>query len=413
MAARSEDTRVRVVFFDDMRGSTALKERLTGRGGEEAFQELRKEHDRLVTEVVTRDDAGEVIKSTGDGLIALFERPSTAVERAVEIQDRLRGHPHIRVRIGLDVGEVRLEAMDRHTIDVFGRHADWAARAMSLAAAGHICVTRAVYTDAASWIGDEGIAWKAHGSYAFKRGDPPLEIYEPYRSGGARPTRRLAGQKVADVRGAPVRRRSPDGAGGRLAVIRPWEAVARDGRDFARQGAGAMYWFRVPLGGVSYPEGFRSFLQPALENARISKIRFVLDGALQPIRQVWHDLVLPLVEEWAEQAEIPLDVADEDGRGRIVIGDGQKSLGWVFVDLSREFTPCFKLLVHDLEDDAEPTLAEAQIFLSTAQRTVWLRDGSQQAIRIPDAVLRVRSPEDEALLHALNAVANQWDSLFP
>ena len=61
----------------------------------------------------------------------------------------------------------------------------------------------------------------------------------------------------------------------------------------------------------------------------------------------------------------------------------------------------------------EPTLAEAQIFLSTAQRTVWLHDGSQQAIRIPDAVLRVRSPEYEALLHALNAVANQWDSLFP
>jgi class 3 adenylate cyclase len=121
MAARSEDTRVRVVFFDDMRGSTALKERLTGRGGEEAFQELRKEHDRLVTAVVTRDDAGEVIKSTGDGLIALFERPSTAVERPV---------------------------------------ADWAARAMSLAAAGHICVTRAVYTDAASWVRDEGIAWK-------------------------------------------------------------------------------------------------------------------------------------------------------------------------------------------------------------------------------------------------------------
>ena len=174
-----------------------------------------------------------------------------------------------------------------------------------------------------------------------------------------------------------------------------------------------MYWFRVPLGGVSYPEGFRSFLQPALENPRISKIRFVLDGALQPIRQVWHELVLPLVEEWADQAEIPLDVADEDGRGRIVIGDGQKSLGWVFVDLSREFTPCFKLLVHDLEDDAEPAPPGAQIFLSTAQRTVWLRDGSQQAIRIPDAVLRVRSPEDEALLHALNAVANQWDSLFP
>lgn len=77
------------------------------------------------------------------------------------------------------------------------------------------------------------------------------------------------------------------------------------------------------------------------------------------------------------------------------------------------FTPCFKLLVHDLDSDEPATDSEAQILLSTAQRTVWLRDGTQQVIRIPDAVLRVRSPEHEALLHALNAVANQWDSLFP
>jgi len=27
-------------------------------------------------------------------------------------------------------------------------------------------------------------------------------------------------------------------------------------------------------------------------------------------------------------------------------------------------------------------------------------------------VIRIRSKEHEALLHALNAVANQWDSLF-
>ncbi len=339
------------------------------------------------------------------------------MERAVEIQDRLRGHPYIRVRIGLDVGEVKLESMDRHTVDVFGRYADWAARAMALAGDGHICVTRAVYTDAASWIGDSTIAWKAHGSYALKRGDPALELFEPYRMGSVRPARRLGGEKVADARGAPARSRasqSGDGAVGTLAVIRPWEAVARDGREFARKGAGAMYWFRVPLGGVSYPEGFRAFLQPALENPRISKIRFVLDTTLPPIRHVWDDLVLPLVDEWAAEARLALDLRREDGRGRVRIDGGPaKTLAWVFVDLSREFTPCFKLLVHDLDSDEPATDSEAQIFLSTAQRTVWLRDGTQQLIRIPDAVLRVRSPEYEALLHALNAVANQWDSLFP
>ena len=59
--------------------------------------------------------------------------------------------------------------------------------------------------------------------------------------------------------------------GTHLRVVHPWEAVARDGRAFAEDGSGIMYWFRVPLGGISYPEGFRNFLQPALENPRITK----------------------------------------------------------------------------------------------------------------------------------------------
>src|SRR5918996_2019791 len=91
-----EETSVRVVFFDDMRGSTALKELLAERSDEEAFHELRREHDRLVSEIVGRDGAGEVIKSTGDGLLVLFEKPSIAVERALEIQDRLHDHQYIR-----------------------------------------------------------------------------------------------------------------------------------------------------------------------------------------------------------------------------------------------------------------------------------------------------------------------------
>jgi hypothetical protein len=168
-----------------------------------------------------------------------------------------------------------------------------------------------------------------------------------------------------------------------------------------------MYWFRVPLGGISYPEGFRSFLQPALENDRITKIRFVLDASLEPIKRVWEELVLPLVDDWGNGR---LATATSGERGRIELS-GEKSLAWVFADLSREFSPCFKLLVSDLDRD-EPTDSEAQVFLSTAARTVWLQDGTEQIIRVPDAVLRVRRGSNEALLHALNAVANQWDSLF-
>jgi class 3 adenylate cyclase len=407
---------VRVVFFDDMRGSTVLKERIAERSDEETFHVLRREHDELVTKVVTRDGAGQVIKSTGDGVIVLFERPSIAVERALEIQELLHEHPHLSVRIGIDMGEIKVAWEGERPVDCFGRHVDWAARATALAGDGHICVTRPVYVDAFSWITKRKIAWKTHGAYRVKRGEPPLELFEPYNANVTRPSRHLRGDKVETetARGQPAP--APLPAAHPLAqanVIRPWELVARDGREFATTGGGAMYWFRVPLGGISYPEGFRSFLQPALENDRITKIRFVLDATVGPIRRVWDDLVLPLVSSWGSSRKQQLDWRADTHGGRIVINDARgRTLSWIFVDLSREFTPCFKLLVPDL-DSEEHTESEAQIFLSTAGRTVRLGDGTEHVIRVPDAVLRIRPGQHEALLHALNAVANQWDSQFP
>ena len=87
---QTEDTVVCVIFFTDMKGSTALKEDLAERWDEHSFQRLRQEHDALLIECITRDQAGQIIKATGDGFLALFTKPSTAVERAMEIQEKLR-----------------------------------------------------------------------------------------------------------------------------------------------------------------------------------------------------------------------------------------------------------------------------------------------------------------------------------
>lgn len=180
--AATQGTAVRVIFFSDMKGSTALKENMAEKWDEDAFQRIRRQHDALLTEIITRDDAGQIIKSTGDGFLGIFERPSVAVERALEIQERLRGHPQISVRIGLDVGEICVERDGAAIKDVFGRHVDWAARAMALAEAGHICVTRPIYTDAFSWITKSRVAWKGHGFYRVKLGEPPLEMFEPFNA---------------------------------------------------------------------------------------------------------------------------------------------------------------------------------------------------------------------------------------
>jgi len=198
-----------------------------------------------------------------------------------------------------------------------------------------------------------------------------------------------------------------------LRIIQPWELVARDGREFAETGAGIMYWFKVPLGGICYPEGFRNFLQPALENANISKIRFLLDSSVPTSPQLWNDLVIPLLKDWAKRGsrDFRLDQQNDDGRF-VVNAEPSKVLAWVFVDLSEEASsPCFKLFVDDPDSD-EPAQLQAQVFLATATRNVRFNDGTLHTVRIPNAILRVNSPGGENLLYALNTVADQWDFLF-
>jgi class 3 adenylate cyclase len=412
--ARAENTALRVIFFSDMKGSTALKQDMAEKWDENAFQRLRQQHDALLTEIISRDRAGEIIKATGDGFLAIFHTPSTAVERALEIQERLRGHPQIRVRIGMDMGEVQVESINGATQDVFSRHVDWAARAMALADGCHICVTRPIYTDAFSWITKSRVAWKEHGLYRVKPSDAPLEIFEPYNANIALPMERLAGEGVTPAPGPPGEAgREPGSKSPQLRIIRSWEQVARDGREFAENGTGTMYWFKVPLGGLTYPEGFRNFLQPALTNPGITKIRFVLDSTAPTIRRIWYETVLPLTQAWAtqENRSFVLEQPDADSGKFFEAGPPPKTLAWIFVDLSMEFSPCFKLFCPD-PDTNRASESEAQVFLSTASRTVRFKDGALHAVRIPDAILRVKASEDDSLLYALNTVANQWDSLF-
>lgn len=80
-AGREENTSVRVIFFSDMKGSTTIKQDMAEKWDEHPFQRLRRQHDALLTEIISRDRAGEVIKSTGDGFLALFHKPSTTSHR--------------------------------------------------------------------------------------------------------------------------------------------------------------------------------------------------------------------------------------------------------------------------------------------------------------------------------------------
>ena len=89
-AAVTARTSLAVVLFTDIEASTALKRTVAKRADEHAFQHLRERHDEIVARVIGRDGGGQVVKWTGDGVLALFPTPSVAVERALEIQEQIR-----------------------------------------------------------------------------------------------------------------------------------------------------------------------------------------------------------------------------------------------------------------------------------------------------------------------------------
>jgi class 3 adenylate cyclase/DNA polymerase III delta prime subunit len=123
------------VLFTDMVESTATRAEL----GDDASDELRRAHDRLVGETVNRH-GGSVVKGLGDGAMAVFAGASEAVEAAVGIQrgiqrlalqDSLPGV--LQLRIGVSLGEVVWEEGD-----CFGSAVIEAARLCNAAKGGQI-----------------------------------------------------------------------------------------------------------------------------------------------------------------------------------------------------------------------------------------------------------------------------------
>ncbi|HTK85737.1 MAG TPA: adenylate/guanylate cyclase domain-containing protein [Patescibacteria group bacterium] len=181
---RQKSTAVLTILFTDIKGFT----RMTEEHGEAYSNKLRKHHDELVVPVIERDGGGRVIKHIGDSVMAVFSEPSTAVARALEVQDALaqfgRAHPElekIEVRMGLHSGQVTTE--EGVSADVFGRHVNRAARVEALADGGQILVTYPVYDSARGWLNehsDKPAAWEKHGRYALKGIPEPVEIFEVY-----------------------------------------------------------------------------------------------------------------------------------------------------------------------------------------------------------------------------------------
>jgi class 3 adenylate cyclase len=152
------------VLFTDRTSSTELGQRL----GDAAGHVLQRRHDE-VTRRALSTHGGTEVKHTGDGIMATFRSPSSAIGCAIDIQRALATDDDLQVRVGLACGEVVHEGDD-----VFGSTVQLAARVCDRARPGQVLVPEAVRQLA----GSRGFTFGAPRSVTLKGFAERLRLYE-------------------------------------------------------------------------------------------------------------------------------------------------------------------------------------------------------------------------------------------
>jgi len=134
MPSAAVDRRFATVLFTDIVDST----KRSGAAGDRAWAELIDEHDAIVHRAVD-GGGGRVVKSTGDGVLAIFDTPSRAVDAVRSIKATLESIG-IPIRAGLHAGEIQVHADS----DISGLAVNLAARVEAAADDGAIFVSSTI-----------------------------------------------------------------------------------------------------------------------------------------------------------------------------------------------------------------------------------------------------------------------------
>lgn len=137
-------------LFTDLRGSTELYERV----GDLVAFDLVQSHFRILHEIVA-SEAGAVVKTIGDAVMATFPTPDRAVAAALRMRDAMNelnaqsGREDLLLKIGVHEGPcIAVTMNDRQ--DYFGQTVNIASRVQGLATSQSIFATGAVVNDAKS-----------------------------------------------------------------------------------------------------------------------------------------------------------------------------------------------------------------------------------------------------------------------
>jgi class 3 adenylate cyclase len=137
-------------LFTDLKGSTELYERV----GDLVAFDLVKAHFRLLLEIVAAE-AGAVVKTIGDAVMATFPTPDRAVKAALRMREAMRelnteySRDDLLLKIGIHEGPCLAVTLDERQ-DYFGQTVNIASRVQNLAISRAILATSSVIDDAQS-----------------------------------------------------------------------------------------------------------------------------------------------------------------------------------------------------------------------------------------------------------------------
>jgi len=152
------------IMFTDIVGYTALM----GEDEIRAFKLLKR--NREIQKPIIQKFGGKWVKEMGDGILASFNNVSDAVNCANKIQVQAKREKDLRLRIGLNEGEVVFEGDD-----VFGDGVNIAARIQSIAPPGCIYLSEAVFNNIEN---KKGLGATFVREEQLKNVKNPIKIYE-------------------------------------------------------------------------------------------------------------------------------------------------------------------------------------------------------------------------------------------
>ncbi len=147
-------------LFSDLKGSTSLYERV----GDLAAFDLVREHFRVLHEIVAAE-AGAVVKTIGDAVMATFHSPDRAVAAALRMREAMeklnaeRGSEDLALKIGIHEGPCLAVVLNDRQ-DFFGQTVNIASRVQGLATSDAIWATGPVVENAqtTSLLAKQGLA---------------------------------------------------------------------------------------------------------------------------------------------------------------------------------------------------------------------------------------------------------------